>query len=145
MSRTLHPAILDELGLVSAIESECMAVSKRDGIRIAFEAKRVPKTLPKDVSLNLYRIAQEGLRNIAKHARTEKAAVRLTGAGRKVRLVIQDFGAGFDPQVVPGKGGLGLASIRERVRFIQGQCSIKSRLGHGTMIQVDVPLRGGKR
>jgi signal transduction histidine kinase len=62
-----------------------------------------------------------------------------------VRLVIQDFGAGFEPQQVSGKGGLGLASIRERARFLQGQCSIKSRPGHGTVIQVDVPLRGGKR
>jgi PAS domain S-box-containing protein len=145
MSRTLHPSILDDLGLVSAIESECMAVTKRDGIRVAFESNRVPNTLPRDVSLNLYRIAQEGLRNIAKHARSETAAVRLTGAGRKVRLVIQDFGAGFEPQQVSGKGGLGLASIRERARFLQGQCSIKSRPGHGTVIQVDVPLRGGKR
>ncbi|HET8759837.1 MAG TPA: ATP-binding protein, partial [Nitrospiria bacterium] len=141
LARKLHPAILDDLGLVAAIESECLGVSKRDGIRIAFAAERIPNRLPKDVSLALYRIAQEGLRNMAKHARTERAVVRLVSAGDTVRLVIQDFGVGFTPRTVRGQGGLGLESIRERIRLVQGQMSIKSRPNRGTVIAVEVPLK----
>lgn len=141
LARKLHPAILDDLGLVAAIESECLGVSKRDGIRIAFAAARVPNRLPKDVSLALYRIAQEGLRNMAKHARTERAVVRLESAGGALRLVIQDFGVGFTPRSVRGNGGLGLESIGERTRLIQGQVSIRSRPHRGTVIRVDVPLK----
>jgi PAS domain S-box-containing protein len=144
LARRLHPSILDDLGLVAAIESECLGGAKRDGIQIDFAADHVPDRLPKEVSIVLYRIAQEALRNMAKHAKTKSAMVRLNGAGAAIRLVIQDFGVGFAPRKVQG-GGLGLASIRERVRLVQGQVLIKSRPGKGTTIEVEVPLERGEQ
>jgi signal transduction histidine kinase len=141
LSRRLHPAILDDLGLVAAIESECMAGAKRDGIRIEFSAAHVPNELPKEASIALYRIAQEALRNMAKHAKARRAVVRLEGDRDAIRLKVQDFGVGFAPRKARGGGGLGLASIRERVRLVQGQVSIKSRANKGTTIEVEVPLK----
>ncbi|MFZ5876612.1 MAG: ATP-binding protein [Nitrospirota bacterium] len=141
MSRRLHPSILDDLGLVAAIESECLGATKRDGIQFDFSAERVPNRIPKDVSIALYRIAQEALRNMAKHAKTKRAVVRLSGGGESIRLQLQDFGVGFAPRKARGGGGLGLASIKERVRLVQGQVSIKSRPRDGTTITVEVPLK----
>jgi PAS domain S-box-containing protein len=145
LARRLHPSILDDLGLVAAIESECLSGAKRDGIQIDFTAQHVPNQLPKEVSIALYRIAQEALRNMAKHAKTKRAVVRLEGDGDALRLLLQDFGVGFAPRKARGGGGLGLASIRERVRLVQGQVSIKSRPREGTTIEVEVPLERGEQ
>lgn len=140
ISRQLHPAILDDLGLVSAIESECSNFSQREGIVVKYEAQNVPPTLPKNVALCIYRVAQEGLRNIAKHAQTQEAYVTLGGTDDTVLLSIGDDGIGFDPSQLRGKAGLGLASIEERIRLIQGDLSLRSQPGGGTVIEVRAPL-----
>ncbi len=144
LSRQLHPSILDDLGLVNAIEAECVNFSQREGIQVKFTSKNVPATLPRDLALCLYRIAQEGLRNIAKHAKTDKAVVTLAGTDGGILLSVRDYGMGFDPARVRGNGGLGLISMAERVRLIQGDLSVESRPGQGTRIEVRVPLTGGQ-
>ena len=140
ISRQLHPAILDDLGLVDAIKSECASFSKREGISVRFEPINIPEVIPKDAALCIYRIMQESLRNIAKHAQVEEAEILLTGTGDGIQLCVKDNGIGFDPADIHGKGGLGLASMEERVRLIQGQFSIQSQPGQGTTIELRAPL-----
>jgi signal transduction histidine kinase len=141
----LHPSILDDLGLVNAIEAECVSFSQREGIQVKFTSQNVPATLPRDVALCLYRIAQESLWNIAKHAHTTEAYVAIGGSQEGIVLSVEDCGAGFDPEQVRGKRGLGLASMEERVRLVGGRVSVRSMLGKGTTVEVCVPLAGGDR
>jgi signal transduction histidine kinase len=140
LSRQLHPSVLDDLGLIKAIESECTGFSKREGIEIVFCHENVPRDLPKDISLPLYRIVQEGLRNISKHACAENISVSLRGFDRDVILSIQDDGIGFDWAEVQEKPGLGLLSMRERARLIHGELAIRSQPEEGTVITLKVSL-----
>ena len=140
LARQLHPSILDDLGLVRAIESECTAFLKREGVNIIFSHENIPNVVGKDVSLALYRIVQEGLRNISKHACANHVDVSLKGFDQDILLSIQDDGIGFDSAEVKGKPGLGLSSLRERARLIHGDLSIKSQPEKGTVITVRVPL-----
>ncbi len=140
MSRRLHPAILDELGLEAALKEECVSFSAQMGIPAKFESKG-PTLLPEDVSLCLYRVAQESLRNIAKHADATNVRVVLSARKDGVRLRIVDTGDGFDLKDVKGKGGLGLISMEERVRLVGGKFTIKSQPGEGTTVEVFVPLK----
>jgi PAS domain S-box-containing protein len=142
MSRQLHPSILNDLGLVRAVESECKRFSSREGIDVAFTEENVPGNTPRDISLCLYRIIQEGLRNIAKHACATHVSVSLKGGQDGLVLTIQDNGIGLDPQEIGGKLGLGFGSMRERARLIHGELSIRSEPGHGTGIEVIAPMRG---
>jgi PAS domain S-box-containing protein len=140
LSRRLHPSILDDLGLIKAVESECANFSRREGTEIVFNHENIPTDMPKDISLSLYRIIQEGLRNISKHACADHISVSLKGTDNEVLLSVQDDGIGFDPAEIKGKPGLGLSSIRERVRLIQSNHSINSQPEKGTQITVRVPL-----
>jgi PAS domain S-box-containing protein len=140
LSRRLHPSILDDLGLIKAVESECANFSRREGTEIVFNHENIPTDMPKDISLSLYRIIQEGLRNISKHACADHISVSLKGTDHEVLLSVQDDGIGFDPAEIKGKPGLGLSSIRERVRLIQGNHSINSQPEKGTQITVRAPL-----
>jgi two-component system, NarL family, sensor kinase len=140
LSRQLHPSILDDLGLIKAAESECTSFSRREGIDVVFNHENIPRGMPKDVSLSLYRIIQEGLRNISKHACAEHISVSLKGMGHDVLLSVQDDGIGFDSAEVRGKPGLGFSSMRERARLIHGEFSIKSQPEKGTVITVRAPL-----
>ena len=142
ISRQLHPAILDDLGLRQAIQSECMNFTRREGIKINYEPKNVPLMIPRDVSVCLFRIVQEGLRNIAKYAKVKEASVSLIGDGSNIMLIVRDLGAGFDMTISTGERGVGLASMQERVRLIRGDFSIKSKLGQGTVIKVVASLTG---
>lgn len=143
ISRQLHPSILDDLGLVSAMESECASFAQREGITVKYDPQNVPATLPRDVALCIYRVTQEALRNIAKHARTKEAYVSLAGTDNGILLSIRDNGIGFDPGQLHGKAGLGLASMEERVRLVQGDIFVTSEPRQGTVIEVRVPLRRG--
>lgn len=142
ISRQLHPSILDDLGLVDAMEAECTRFSRREGIEVTYAPKNVPASLPKEVALCLYRITQEALRNIAKHAKTHEAHVSLVGRDGVLILTIEDPGVGFVPIKVRGKRGLGLDSMAERARLIQAELSVRSQPGEGTVIEVLAPLRG---
>jgi PAS domain S-box-containing protein len=140
LSRRLHPSILDDLGLTKAVESECTAISRREGIEVVFNHENIPRVIPKDVSLSLYRIIQEGLRNVSKHACAQRTSVSLKVIDHDVLLSVQDDGLGFDWREVKENPGLGLSSMRERARLIHGELSIQSQPGKGTRITARVPL-----
>jgi PAS domain S-box-containing protein len=142
ISRQLHPSILDDLGLVDAIQAECEGFTRREGISVNYEPEAVPSQMPRDAALTLFRIVQEGLRNVAKHSQTQNVNVSLIGKDDSVHLSISDDGVGFDYSEARAKPGLGLASMKERVRLIQGDISIKSEPGKGTVIEVRLPMTG---
>ncbi len=144
LSRQLHPSILDDLGLVDALRSECAGVARREGVAVAYHSDDVTASLPKDAALCVYRVAQEALRNVVKHAGTDKARVSLIKSDRKLILTIQDWGAGFDSAEVRSRMGLGLSSMEERVRLVRGELSVVSEPGQGTTVTVRVPLAGNE-
>jgi signal transduction histidine kinase len=139
-SRQLHPTILNELGLEAALREECGRFSAQCKIPIQFTCEELPASTPEDVSLCLYRIAQETLRNIRKHAGATEGRVRLCGDKRGVRLFVEDTGDGFDIEEARKSGGLGLISMEERVRLVNGKFKIRSQMGVGTTVGVFVPL-----
>ena len=142
MSRRLHPSILDDLGLPDAIASECARFQKQDSIAVNFRAENIPREVPPDIAVCLYRIVQEGLRNISKHAEATEVTISLVGKNDTIQLTIMDNGNGFDPDRVKGKQGLGLDSMQERAHLIGGSFHIKSKPGQGTEIEVLVSLLG---
>jgi PAS domain S-box-containing protein len=140
ISRQLHPSIIDDLGLRQAIQSECVNFTKREGILIRYEPKDIPPKIPRDISICLFRIVQEGLRNIARHAKVDEAQVRLVGGDGRITLTIEDSGIGFDPAQARADACLGLVSMEERVRLIQGELRVKSKPGEGTVVNVTARL-----
>src|SRR5262249_46455124 len=118
--------------------------SRREGIEIVYRPAEVPTTLPKDVALCVYRVAQEALRNIAKHAAVKEAWVTLIPTGPELLLRVQDMGMGCDPAGGHAQAGLGVSSMEERVRLMQSKLSIASAPGRGTTVEVCVPLQKEK-
>jgi len=141
ISRQLHPTIIDDLGLVRAIESECAALSQRESVEIIFMNEDIPEILPDDVPLCLYRIAQESLNNCISHSGTAKCEVFLKGSHDAIFLDIEDKGVGFNTEEVRNKPGLGLASMRERVQLVGGNIKVDTEPGRGTYIHVSIPLK----
>jgi PAS domain S-box-containing protein len=140
ISHQLHPVKLDLQGLVPAITAFCREFSKQQGLSVVFLHRDVPAQIPKGVALCLFRIVQEALRNVAKHTDSSEAKVEVYGHGDGIHLCVSDSGAGFNPERVYAKGGLGLISMRERVRSIGGQLAVESQPSEGTRIRVCVPL-----
>ena len=140
LSRQLHPSILDDLGLVDALRSECASVERREGVAVGYQTDGVTASLPKDVALCIYRVAQEALRNVVKHAGAREARVSLVGSGRDLVLTVQDRGVGFDAAEVGSREGLGLSSMEERVRLVRGELRVDSEPGRGTTVTVRVPV-----
>jgi two-component system CheB/CheR fusion protein len=139
MAYQLHPSILDDLGLVVALESYCRDFADREGIPATFKHKNVPAGLKPEVSLALYRIVQEALRNTVKHARARSAFITLIGTADKLTLSVKDTGSGFEIEN-GGRRGLGLIGMEERTRLAGGIFAIQSKVGKGTEITVEVPL-----
>jgi signal transduction histidine kinase len=127
----LHPVILEHLGLVAAIRSYCEEYSTWSGVKTRFTSCGVFSNLPSSVALCVYRVVQEALRNVSKHACASRALVVLRGSGAGVQVVIKDSGRGFL---------LGLTSLHERVRLAGGVCAIRTAPGRGTRIEVAVPI-----
>jgi len=140
LSRQLHPAILDDLGLKDALRAECDRVAERGRLAVNFRCGQLPAGVPRDAALCVYRIAQEALRNAVKHAQADRVDLTLNADLEFLDLEVRDFGRGFDPAAGRRGAGLGLASMEERVRLAGGEISISSRPGQGTCIQVRVPL-----
>ncbi len=139
ISRQLHPSILDDLGLIEAVKSECNSFTRREGIAVDFHSEDMPLKITKEVAVSLYRIVQEGLRNVAKHSGSTSVNVALAGQVDSIHLMIKDQGAGFDPYESENELGLGLVSMQERVRLVRGEISIDSRPGEGTVLNICVP------
>jgi signal transduction histidine kinase len=142
LSYRLHPSILEDLGLIEALKSECDRFSRTCSIRLEANPRDIPDKLPHDVALCLFRIAQEALRNIARHARATRVEVRLRPLAGGVQLAVKDNGTGFDPAQHRSRISLGHASMRQRVFFIGGKVDIVSSPGQGTTIRAWVPLQG---
>jgi len=137
LSHELHPAKLQNLGLVQATQFLCRDLAKRHRLSIDFVHDSMPATVPPDPALCLFRITQEALQNVVKHSGARNAVVRLTGSAQSLQLEITDSGGGFDTARLGN--GMGLLSMRERVDFLDGHMTIRSRPGTGTRIAVRVP------
>ncbi len=142
LSHELHPAKLEQLGLAAAVRGLCRELGAARNLAIEFEAQAVPRVVPDEIALCLYRIVQEGLQNIIKHSGSATAKVQLMSIENELCLIISDQGCGFDSTVATDDGSLGLVSMRERVRLVRGQISVESRKGEGTRIKVQIPLGG---
>jgi two-component system, NarL family, sensor kinase len=140
LSRQLHPSILDDLGLVEALRSECASFSHREGISVEYCAHEIPSKMSNDVALIVYRVAQEALRNVAKHAKVKRVTVTLNADAANLILSVRDKGIGFDKAQTHFHAGLGLCSMEERLHLIQGNLSITSLPKEGTTIEAFVPL-----
>lgn len=141
LSYQLHPSVLHDLGLAEAISAECERQGRLSGISIEMDARDIPEKLPRETALGLFRVAQESLRNITRHARATQADIALETVGGGVQLTIRDDGIGFDPARSRSNPTLGLESMRQRISLLGGRLEIKSYLGKGTVISAWVPIR----
>jgi PAS domain S-box-containing protein len=143
IARNLRPSVLDELGLVPALRATCTEFADRTGVALKLACKRLTARLPAEAELALYRILQNALENVEKHARARHVTVCLRQRAF-IQLTINDDGIGFDPDHHAAgrkrKGGLGLLSMRERATYVGGDFKIKSVRGAGTEIEVLIPL-----
>ena len=142
LSYRLHPTILEDLGLPDALRAECTRSASGQPFQVDLNVNGVPKKLPREVSVCLYRIAQEALRNVVRHAHANRVQVSLALKDSGLQLMIVDDGAGFDKREQP-KPSLGHASMRERVRQVGGQLRVLSAVGEGTSVVAWVPLPAG--
>jgi PAS domain S-box-containing protein len=140
LSHQLHPSILQHLGLVVATRSFCKEISDQNGIHIELVHHGVPISLPGNIALCLYRIVQEALRNVIKHSGAESARVEFKGSPDELTLRISDDGMGFDPESARTRRGLGLLSMRERLRLVNGTISFGRSEPAGTRIDVRIPF-----
>jgi PAS domain S-box-containing protein len=138
----LHPSVLDELGLREALRTEVERFGRRSGVALSLGIDDVPDGLGKDAALCLFRVAQEALNNVTRHAGARSASVSLRQLDGGLILSVRDDGAGFDAQNSDKKRSLGLASMRERVRLVDGTLDIESAPGRGTSVTACVPLEG---
>jgi signal transduction histidine kinase len=140
LSHDLHPARLDIIGLVPAIDGLCREVSQQYDVRVEFRHRAMEQRIPSAHALCLFRIAQEALHNVVKHSGAASATVRLIPTRFGVRLRVADRGRGFDATIRDGEG-LGLLSMRERIHFAGGRIALRSAAGRGTRIVVNLPIR----
>ena len=140
MSATLHPAILDELGLVAALNALVNDFGEREGMFATYLGADVPADLAASTSSALYRITQEALRNVSRHAGKTHVKVLLTREGGALRLEVRDFGCGFDQANIRGAKGLGLVSMKERARVAGGTLTVQSAPAQGTSVILELPL-----
>lgn len=140
LSYSLHPSKLDHLGLAAAIKSLCEQINASGKLRVYLHQQSFTETLPKDITLCLFRIAQETLRNAVKHSQATHVRVNVQMASDLVRLTVADDGCGFDMQSPAFAAGLGFVGMRERLRIVGGELEINSQRAHGTRIEVTIPL-----
>jgi signal transduction histidine kinase len=137
----LHPSVVENLGLPAALRSLCADFSKQEGMQVSCRQRDIIEgSIPPLVGLCLYRVAQEALRNVARHSGARRATLVLARAGNELRLSVNDTGSGFDPAVLKARKTLGLLSMEERVRLADGKLIIRSSPGKGTRLLATVPL-----
>lgn len=139
LSHQMHPGVLEHAGLVLALRSLAQDLASRGELEVDLAFGELDQPLPGDVALVLYRVAQEALRNVVKHAGTGSAEVFLGRVGEMLVLTVRDHGVGFDPTIRSGGQGLGLLSIHERVRVLGGDVRVRTSPGAGTEVTVRVP------
>lgn len=140
LSHQLHSSKLDYLGIVAAIRGFCKEFAKQHDVSVDFKDGSVPRHLPKDVSLCLFRVAQEALHNAVKYSGATQFALELRKLENEIQMEIVDKGVGFDVEAAKGERGLGLVSMQERVHLVRGRFSVESAPGKGTRIVAAAPL-----
>ncbi|HEU4765985.1 MAG TPA: MASE1 domain-containing protein [Pyrinomonadaceae bacterium] len=140
LSHQLHPAVLEHLGLVTALESYIGNFKDEEQIDVSLSAEIGDEKVPFQTSICMYRVAIEALRNVSRHSGAVSAAISLKRSNGSLELRVSDSGRGFDVETFRKGGGLGLVSIEERLRLLQGTCEIRSSPQHGTTLVARVPL-----
>jgi PAS domain S-box-containing protein len=142
LSHRLHSSKLEYLGLVTAAKSFCHELSAQRNVRIEFKHSDIPATIPKEISLCLFRVLQEALQNAVKHSAEQNFTVEVHGTKEGISLTVSDSGVGFNWEDAMNHRGLGLISMRERLRLVNGELSIQSAPGRGTIVLARVPFGG---
>jgi len=140
LSHELHSPKLDYLGIVAAMREFCREFGEQQRVAIDFKSSEVPKILPKDASLCLFRVLQEALHNSAKHSGSRHCNVDLWGTADEIHLTVSDSGAGFELETALKGRGLGLISMEERLKPLNGTLSIESQPMRGTTVHASIPL-----
>jgi len=140
LSHRLHSTTLESLGLVAGVDSYCKEIARKQGLQIDVVHEDMPKPIHPEISLCLFRIVQETLRNVSKHSRASRVEVRLKGSSEAIWLTLRDNGIGFDLSKNHTSGGIGIQSMNERARMIGGTFQVESAPMRGTQITVKVPL-----
>jgi signal transduction histidine kinase len=143
ISHRLRSSNMEYLGISTSAESFCREFAAQHKVEIDFKCHDVPSPLPLEISFPLFRVLQEALINSAKHSGERHFEVELFGTSGAIHLIVCDSGLGFDPQVAMQGSGLGLTSMRERLKLVHGEFSIDSQPHGGTKIYASVPLSSG--
>ncbi len=143
LSHELHSSKLGYLGIVGAIKSFCTEFGEHQRLEIDFQSHDLPAALPTDLSLSLFRVLQEALRNATKHSGVKSFEVKLWGSAGEINLTVSDLGVGFDAEAAMKSTGLGLTSMQERLRLAGGELSINSQPKRGTTVHARVPFNVG--
>ncbi len=141
LSHQLHSSTLQSLGLILGVGAFCDEFSQQQGIQVDLAHENIPRSVPPDVALCLFRVVQEGLRNVKKHSGSSRAEIRLEGSNDAIHLSLFDRGAGFDRRDPSTHVGLGMRSMEERLRLVGGRFELQSAPMKGTRIDVWVPLK----
>jgi signal transduction histidine kinase len=140
LSHRLHSPSLDYVGLAAAASGYCSELAEQYKVKISFHSKDIPHNLSREVALCLFRVLQEALQNAIKHSGSEQFRVSLRAGSAEIELVVRDTGTGFEPaQAFKGRG-IGLSTMKERLKLVSGTVSIDSGLGRGTTIHARIPL-----
>ena len=140
LSHKLHPATLSDLGLPAALKELVDDFRTHQQMFATYIGRNVPENIPLEAATVAYRIAQEALRNVSKHAGKTHVKIMLEGIDESMRLEVRDFGVGFDLEDEAPRRGLGLISMKERARIACGSLSVVSSLGEGTTVSLKVPI-----
>lgn len=140
ISHRLHPAILNDLGLSAALQALVKEFGQRENMPATYSTDHLPESWPPEAATTIYRIAQEALRNVSKHAGKTHVKVVLAGTAGGIQLQVKDSGIGFDQETELPAQGLGMISMQERARLVGGTLHVSSMLGQGTTVTVDIPL-----
>jgi signal transduction histidine kinase len=141
LSHELHSAVLEHVGLAAALKAYVAEFSRLEKVQVGLTVPDAVESIPKDVAVCLYRVAQESLRNVVKHAGVNYAEMTLSVDDQGIHLHVSDSGLGFDLVSARDNGGLGLASMEERVRLVQGSFKIETQPGCGSQLLATIPLR----
>jgi signal transduction histidine kinase len=135
----LRPKVLDDFGLVPALERLTGSFAEQTGVEVDLEAGAITDRLPTEVETAIYRVVQESLTNVVKHSRAQRVSVLVTRSDGRIKAVIEDDGTGFDPDAGAGDG-IGLIGMRERIELLDGTLAVESSEASGTTVAVEVPL-----
>src|SRR5262249_1976039 len=138
----LRPILLDRLGLTKAVESMLRRVAAVYPIKLSYEIQPLENAFPRSAEVNFYRIIQESINNIVKHADATEATVKITRTDGIIEVAIQDNGKGFNPETASGAGGFGLMGIIERARILGGEAIFRSSPGSGATVDIKLRLKG---